>query len=139
MPAWDRPSRSQRPGRDPIERAILDIEYSEPDGRQWLDITIRHAAAGCAAVVRAAARKDGEAARRGEREKHSRYPGERLVPFSIECGGRLGGEARSWLRAQTRSLPDDLQLPELLRAYGLICRAVQGQIARQLRKAAGLK
>ena len=125
--------------RDPIERAILDIEYSEPDGRQWLDITVRHPAAGCAAALSAAARKDGEAARRGEREKHARYPGDRLVPFSIECGGRLGGEARSWLRAQARALPDDIQLSELLRAYRIISCAVQGQVARQLRKAAGLK
>ena len=66
-------------------------------------------------------------------------PGDRLVPFSIECGGRLGGEARSWLRAQVRALPDDIQLSELSRAYRIISCAVQGQIARQLRKAAGLR
>ena len=139
MPSWDRPSRSQRPGRDPIERAILDIEYPAEDGRLWLDVTMRHPAAGCAAGVNAAARKDGEASRRGEREKHSRYPGDRLIPFAVECGGRLGGEARNWLRSQVRSLPDDIRLNELLRAYRLVSCAVQGQISRQLRKAAGLK
>ncbi|CAK0858653.1 unnamed protein product, partial [Prorocentrum cordatum] len=34
--------------------------------------------------VRVAARRDGEASRRGERDKHARYPGERLTPFVFE-------------------------------------------------------
>ena len=139
VPSWDRPSRSQRPGRDPVERAILDIEYPEDDGRKWMDISIRHSAAGNASEVATAARRAGEAARRGEREKHARYPGERLVPFVLECGGRLGGEARQWLRAQVEQLPEDTRPSELIRAYRVLSCALQGQLARQLRKAAGLK
>ena len=121
-----------------MERAILDVEYSEDDGRVWLDISVRHSAAGNNSELSTAARRDGEAARRGEREKHTRYPGDRLVPFVVECGGRLGGEARQWLRDQVRQLPEDTQSKELARAYKVVSCAVQGQIARQLRKAAGL-
>ena len=139
VPSCDRPSRSQRPGRDPIERAILDIEYPAEDGRMWLDITVRHPAAGDTAALHTAARRNGEASRRGEREKHSRYPGERLVPFALECGGRMGGEARQWLRAQVSELPSDVQNFELRRAYKVVSCSLQGQIARQLRKAAGLR
>ena len=139
VPAWDRPSRSQQPGRDPLERAILDLEYSADDGRIWIDVSIRHAAAGNHSEVASAARRDGEAARRGEREKHTRYPGDRLVPFVLECGGRLGGEARQWVRAHVAQLPEDTQQLELARAYKVVSCALQGQISRQLRKAAGLQ
>ena len=139
VPSWDRQSRSQRVDRDPIERAILDVEYPDDDGRKWMDISIRHPAAGSAAEVATAARRPGEAARKGEREKHARYPGDRLVPFIVECGGRLGGEARQWLREQVQQLPSDIQATELSRAYRIVSCALQGQIARQLRKAAGLK
>ena len=122
-----------------MERAILDVEYSDADGRMWMDITIRHPAAGNGCQLRAAARKDGEACRRGEREKHARYPGGRLIPFALETGGRVGGEARQWLRTQVRDLPEDIQGFELARAYRVVSCGLQGQVARQLRKAAGLK
>ena len=63
VPAWDRPSRSRQPGRDPIERAILDLEYEEDDGRMWIDVSIRHPAAGNASELATAAKRDGEASR----------------------------------------------------------------------------
>ena len=138
VPAWDRQSRSRQPGRDPVERAILDLEYQAEDGRIWLDISVRHPAAGSTSELAAAARRDGEAARRGEREKHARYPGDRLVPFVLECGGRLGGEARQWLRSHVAQLPEDTRQQELTRAHKVVSCALQGQVARQLRKAAGL-
>lgn len=140
VPAWDRPSRrSQGGAHDGVERAILDLEYREDDGRMWIDVSARHPAAGSAREVRTAARRDGEAARRGEREKHARYPGSRLVPFVLETPGRVGGEARHWLKAQTRQLPEDQQAKELSRAYKVLSCALQSQVASQLRKAAGLR
>ena len=136
--AWDRPSRrSGEAGQ--TERAVLDLEYTDVDGRRWIDVTVRHPAAGDSSAVRAAARRDGEASRRAERAKHERYPGPRLVAFAVETPGRLGAEARLWLLAQVRALPQDQQAFELTRAYKVISCAVQGATAMQLRKAAGLK
>ena len=53
-------------------------------------------------------------------------------------GGRLGGEARQWLRSHVAQLPEDVRQQELARAYKVVSCALQGQLARQLRKAAGL-
>ena len=118
---------------------MLDVEYQADDGRMWLDISVRHPAAGSTSEVTAAAKRDGEAARRGEREKHTRYPGDRLVPLVVESGGRLGGEARQWLRALVAQLPEDKKQQELARAHKVVSCALQGQVARQLRRAAGLQ
>ena len=138
VPHWDRPSR--RPGHQgTIEHAELDLEYADEDGRRWIDVTVRHPAAGDAAAVRSAARRDGEAGRKAERAKHDRYPGDRLTAFVVETPGRIGAEARSWLLAQARSLPEDEQARKLTCAYKIVSCAVQSQCAMQLRKAAGMQ
>ena len=136
VPTWDRPRRN-RP--DEIEQAILDMEHDDADGRRWLDISIRHPSAGNLSQLAAAARRDGEASRRGDREKHSRYPGDRLTPFVIEAGGRLGVEARQWLKQLVRQLPQDIQQSELARAYQVLSCTLQSHIARQMRSAAGCR
>ena len=76
--------------------------------------------------------------RRAEREKHARYPTRQLVAFAVEGCGRLGGEARAWLKAGAHSQPGDLQVAELTRAHRIISAAVQGETSRALRAAAGL-
>jgi len=134
VPTWDRRHADGR-----TERAILDLEYQDDDGARWLDVSVRHPAAGTQAELRVAARRDGEASRRGEREKHTRYPGNRLTPFVLEAGGRLGAEARLWLLGQARLLPEDQQPRELARAYKVLSCGLQAAAARQLRKAAGLR
>ena len=137
VPAWDRRARSSQ--GEAIEHAVLDIQYADHDGDYWIDVSIRHPAAGDATNLRNAAKRDGEASRRGEREKHTRYPGQRLIPFIVETPGRIGAEARFWLLSQIRELPDDIQARELDRAYRAISCALQGEAAKQLRRAAGLK
>ena len=134
VPTWDR----QRPDGQ-LERAILDLQYQDDDGTRWLDVSVRHPAAGTQAELRVAARRDGEASRRGERDKHARYPGDRLTPFVLEAGGRLGAEGRLWLLGQVRRLPEDQQARELARAYKVLSCGLQAATARQLRKAAGLR
>ena len=89
--------------------------------------------------MQAAAKKSGEASRRAEREKRSRYPGTQLTPFAVETPGRLGAEARQWILAQVRELPFDMQTLELVRAYAVISCAVHLEVAKQLREAANLK
>ena len=87
---WDRPRQRPRPGDDPLERAVLDIEYTTGNERRWIDVSLRHPAAGTEADRTRAARKAREAARRAERTKHERYPGEALTAFAVELPGRLG-------------------------------------------------
>ena len=67
VPAWDSHRRSR--GGTNVEHAILDIEYSEEGGRRWIDVTVRQPTADPDSSVRSAAKKDGEASRRAEREK----------------------------------------------------------------------
>ena len=127
VPAWDRLN-----SQGETERAVLDLQYQDEDGTRWIDGSIRHPAAGTAAHVRLAARRDGEASRRGERDKHTRYPGDRLVPFVVEVGGRTGAEGRHWLHSLTRDLPTDQQTSELTITHkGLqsreLCAAVGGR------------
>ena len=135
VPRWDRPAA----GDQPVQRAVLDIEYTEGGQRHWIDVSVRHSAAGAPALVHVAARRAGEAARRGERDKHQRYEGTDLTAFVIETFGYVGLEARQWLRQHAQNLDDDVQSSELSRAYKVISCAVQTEMARQLRKAAGLK
>ena len=70
-----------------------------------------------------------------------RYPeaGLYLTTFVVETFGRLGGEARQWLLAQTRELPGDTIASELNRAYKVVSCAVQRELAVQLRKARGFR
>ena len=108
-------------------------------GRQLIDVTVRQGASGNGAARQAAARRDGVPSRRAEREKHARYPTNQLVAFAVEGCGRLGGEARAWLRRGASGQPDDVQVAELTRAHRIISAAVQGETARALRAAAGLR
>ena len=139
VPTWDRPRRRPRPGDDPLERAVLDIEYTTGNERRWIDVSVRHPAAGTEADRTRAARKPGEAARRAERTKHERYPGEALTAFAVELPGRLGAEAREWLKQQVRQLPSDTWTQELNRAYKVLSCSLQTWMARQLRASSGLK
>ena len=122
-----------------MELAILDIECNDGGARRWVDVTVRHPLAGSPAEVQRAAKRAGEAARRGEREKHTRYPGDRLTAFAVESYGRIGAEARQWLRKLAAELPDDVRAAEMTRAYKVISCAVQSELAVQLRAASGLK
>ena len=137
VPTWDRANRRSTLANT-VEHAVLDIEFTDTNGRCWIDVSVRHPAAGDASALRAASRKDGEASRRAERAKHERYPGPQLVPFVVETPGRIGAEARFWLLSQVRALPDDAQSAELARAYKAISCAVQADVAKQLRRAAGM-
>lgn len=137
VPTWDRVNRRSRLANT-VEHAVLDIEFTDSNGRCWIDASVRHPAAGDPSAVRAASRKDGVASRRAERAKHVCYPGQQLIPFVVETAGRIGAEARFWLLSQVRALPLDMQSAELARAYRAISCAVQADVAKQLRRAAGL-
>ena len=105
------------------------MEYTENNERRWIDVSIRHAAAGTNDDVARAARKKGEAARRGERCKHDRYPGTQLTAFVVEVHGRFGGEAQQWIRQQALRLPAEDQTREQTRAYQALSCSLQTQLA----------
>jgi len=119
-------------------RAVLDVVVPFIAGRQLIDVTVRQGDAESRAAVRAAAAKDGLPSPKAEQEKHARYPAPGLVAFAVEGCGRLGGEARSWLRIGASTQPADMQVKELTRARRVISAVVQGQTARALRASAGL-
>jgi len=119
-------------------RAVLDVVLPFIGGQQLIDVTVRQGDAGTPAAVRAAAAKDGLPSTRAEQEKHARYPAPGLVAFAVKGCGRLGGEARSWLRIGAAIQPDDMQIKELTRAHRVISAVVQGQTARALRASVGL-
>ena len=54
---------------------------------------------------RAAAVKDGEAAKRGEQDKHRRYPGPFLTPVVLETFGRPGEAAMHWVKSLHNNCP----------------------------------
>ena len=118
---------------------MLDVEYTDENERRWIDVSVRHAASSTDSDVARAARRGGEAARRGERCKHDRYPGAQLTAFVVEVNGRLGGEARQWIRQQVLRLPADEHAAEQTRAYQAVSCSLQTQLARQRRAAAGLR
>ena len=139
VPAWDRNRAASSTAAEADEWAILDIEHTATNERHWFDVSVRHPVAGSLSEVRRAAERAGEAVRRGERAKHLRYPGPQLTAFVVEVGGRLGGEARQWLRRQVQELPENRWTPQFAYGHKAVSCAVQAHIARQLRAASGLK
>ena len=138
-----------------LEQRIPELDYRKPDGsikhaimdivvpflgrRELIDVTVRQGAAGSAEHRLAASRRDGVPSRRAEQKKHARYPTRELVAFAVEGCGRLGGEARAWLKRGAYSQLGDFQVAELTRAHRVVSAAVQGETARALRAAAGLR
>ena len=122
-----------------IKHAIMDVVVPHNMGRELIDVTVRQGAAGSAEARLAASKRDGVPSRRAEQQKHARYPTRELVAFAVEGFGRLGGEARGWLKKGAYSQLGDLQVAELTRAHRVVSAAVQGETARALRAAAGLR
>ena len=116
----------------------MDIVVPMGGRIEFIDVSVRQGAAGSAAARLSAARRDGMPSRRAEQEKHLRYPVDNLVAFIIEGGGRLGDEARAWLRAGAEYQEAASPHWELTRAHRLLSAAVQGETARALRKSYGL-
>ena len=94
MPRWE------RLGADGLERAVLDVVVlRDPPGPLYIDVSVVEATSADASAPWACARRPGLAAADRERTKHSRYPGEELLPAVLEAGGRWGREFRLWARS----------------------------------------
>ena len=63
VPTWDRPrlrtasADGASQDGDGIERAVLDIEYTQDAVRKWIDVTVRHPAAFTGSSLARAARR----------------------------------------------------------------------------------
>ena len=133
VPRWDRPG-----ARGP-ERAVLDVVvHANPAGSSplYIDVSVTEPTSADAGAARARARRPGLAAADRERTKHSRYPGELLLPAVLETGGRWGREFRRWARAVLPEGPRrSEQLAEL--RYRLAVALQRGVAAALLAASAG--
>ena len=95
---------------DPDERstARLDVAVGLPgQATVYLDTTVVDAYSENAATEEERLRHPGAAARMAEDRKRDKYHhGANLVPFAVECHGRLGEGARAWLAKAYKGLPD---------------------------------
>ena len=126
VPAWRRGD----------EEARLDVAYAARDGAtSYADVVVSHP---CAAhVVRQAAVIPGHAASTAEKGKHRRYPGGRLVPVSVEVGGRSGDAHLLLQRSMCRALPAAERTMRLSRWRQRVAVCLQRGNAQLLRSAVG--
>jgi hypothetical protein len=113
-----------------IGQTMMDLVVHDGVQRLLLDVTIVSPYAGDANFRAACARRDGHAARRAAVAKHAKYESEDLVPFALETGGRLGTEARAYLRRLAQSAEDPNA--EMLYLYKAVSVTLQSGVARQL-------
>ena len=94
-----------------VEQAQLDVTWNQPGRKHCIDVVLVAPDDGSEAVERVRADRPGLAAKRAEEAKHRRYPTAhgtpRLTPFAIEHMGRVGDEARTWLRELVRRTDED--------------------------------
>ena len=89
-----------------VGTARLDVVTHIGTARQLIDVTVVSTFAGGAPFQAACSRRDGHAARRAAVAKRMKYEHPDLVPFAVETGGRLGGDAKSLLRKFALEAPD---------------------------------
>ena len=100
VPEWD---RTRADGTTQCARLDLRVEGGPGGPVRFADNRVTHPLA--RSHVREAARADGAAARRGERDKHYRY-GRGVVALLTETYGRLGPEALHWWRGLAKQVAE---------------------------------
>ena len=121
-----------RPVPGQVEQARLDIVGHDGASRVLVDVVVVSALAGDSSFRRACARRDAHVARRAEIAKRARYSSGDLVPFALETGGRLGTEARAFLRKCAEA--SDEPLREILYLQRAVSSVLQSGIAQQLER-----
>ena len=113
-----------------VGQARLDVVMHDSTRRYLVDVTVVSAYAGNSSFRAACARRDGHAARRAAMGKRLKYDSADLVPFALETGGRVGGDARALLQALVAEADDPAF--ELAYAYRALSSVLQDGVARQL-------
>ena len=131
MPEWD------RPGEADLEHAVLDIAAVDDGQQLYFDTVVVSPVSTNDRHLASAARRDGYVARRAERAKAKRYPGENLIPAAFEVGGRIGPQLLAWVRAQAADMEPDERSATMDEFYRSVGVSLQGSLASQLLKAVG--
>ena len=108
----------------------MDVVLHNGTARHLVDVVVVSPLAGGERQVGACARRDGLACRRAAIAKRSKYDSPELVPFAIETGGRLGGDARMLIALLAQACPNPAR--EMAYAYRAISSVLQDGVARQL-------
>ena len=116
-----------------VGTARLEVITHIGSCRHLVDVTVVSPFAGSDAFRAVCSRRDGYAARRASVSKRTKYDQADLVPFAIETGGRLGADARSFLRKLAAEAPDPTA--ELTYMYWAVSALLQDGVARQFRVA----
>ena len=120
VPRWDRMKNNK------VERAILDITLVHGGKTCYIDVSVTDALAAGRSSLRVRATTAGVPARDREKEKHTRYPGNDLIPAAVESGGRMGDEGLAFL---AQVMPKPFTKPdETLRACALRAEDLGGLI-----------
>jgi hypothetical protein len=113
-----------------IGQACMDLIAQDGVQRFLVDVTVVSPYAGDASFRAACARRDGHAARRAAIHKRSKYLTEDLVPFALETGGRLGADARAFVKRLASHA--DSSTMEAQYAYKALLVTLQDGSAKQL-------
>ena len=116
-----------------IGQSRMDLVVQDGAERLLVDMTIVSPYAGDASFVGACARRDGFAARRAAIAKRGKYLGPDLVPFAMETGGRLGTEARAFVKRLAHASEEPTK--EAMYIYKALSVVLQDGVARQLMQA----
>ena len=109
------------------ERAILDIVYTDENGRQvCVDVACIDGAEG------GARNPAGFAIQRREKEKHRRYQGAGLYPVFIDARGRWGREALAWAALAANNLESEEKSEMIRKLRVMVSVTVQQHVAEQV-------
>ena len=108
----------------------MDVVLHNGTSRFLVDVVVCSPLAGGPRQIAANARRDGLACRRAAISKRDKYSDPELVPFAVETGGRLGGDARMLLKTLADATADPVK--ELAFAYRAVSAVLQDGVARQL-------
>ena len=121
-----------RPVAGQIGQARLDVVAYDGAARSLIDVVVVSVLAGDDSFRRACARRDGHAARRAEIAKRDRYTSQDLVPFALETCGRLGADARAFVRKLSEAAEEPVKEAQYI--YRAISSVLQNSVAQQLER-----
>ena len=116
--------------RGQVSQARMDVVAQDGCNRILVDVVVSSPYAGGERFTAMCARRDGYSARRAATAKKAKYDSPDLLSFALETGGRLGMDARSFIK-KLASAAEEPPL-EVAYLYRAISATLQDGIAKQL-------